>query len=123
MGKQEMRDKMDGQTPVSSRVPTISFKLGVVSLVMIGLNVPMIMTFLPVFVSIALLLDIGATVIGGVGLVLGLIGIQPIYVKRGSAIRPIYVQRGRAVKGIILCAVSIIMGIGATSFCVYLFER
>ena len=112
MAKQEMRDKGDGQGSGSSNVPNFSFRLGVLSLVMAGLSVPLLMTFLHGYVFYAFFLGIGATVIGVVGLVFGLIGI-----------RPIYVQRGRAVIGIILCVVSVIIGIGTFSFCFYLYGR
>ena len=111
------------QGSVSSRVPAISVSLGIVSFGMIGLSVPLLMTFVPGGVLIALIMQIVATVTGVVGLILGLIGIRPIYVKRGRAIRPIYVHRGRAVIGIIFCAVSVIIGIGTSVFCLYLFGR
>ena len=78
MAKQEMRDKTDdhesvqGQASGSSTVPTISVILGIVSFGMIGLSVPLFMTYVIGMLFLALIMQIVASVMGGVGLTLGI---------------------------------------------------
>jgi len=106
-----MREKTDdhesvqGPGSVSSRVSAISVNLGVVSLGMLGLSGLLVLCFGPGPWLIALIMQIGADVMSIVGLIFGIIGLQSKYI-----------ERSRAYIGIILCAVSVIIGIATLLF-------